>query len=43
MAGLKPTSELPEGQFYQLRVSFASSDGTMNDAVIYPLNLVAID
>ncbi|WP_252736559.1 MULTISPECIES: FG-GAP-like repeat-containing protein [unclassified Psychrosphaera] len=43
LAGLKPTSELPEGQFYQLRVSFASSDGTMNDALIYPLNLVAID
>lgn len=43
LTDLVPTAELPEGQFYQIRVSFASSDGTMNDAVIYPLNLVAPD
>lgn len=39
--GLVPTAQLPDGHFYQLRVSFASSDGSMNDATIYPLNIVA--
>lgn len=38
---LTPSSELPEGHFYQLRVSFTSSDGSMNDATIYPINIVA--
>ena len=41
--GLIPTSELPEGHFYLLRASFASSDGTMNDATIYPIEVVAAD
>ncbi len=35
-----PTSNLPEGQFYQLRVTFTSSDGTMYEDSVYPLNLV---
>ncbi|MEM9866879.1 MAG: Ig-like domain-containing protein, partial [Bacteroidota bacterium] len=35
-----PTAELPEGQFYQMRVTFTASDGNMYDDVIYPLNIV---
>jgi hypothetical protein len=38
--GLTPTSELPEGHFYLLRASFASSDGNMYDATIYPISIV---
>ena len=38
--GLAPTSELPDGHFYLLRASFASSDGNMYDATIYPINIV---
>ena len=41
LEGLTPTSELPDGHFYLLRASFASSDGSMLDATIYPLNIVA--
>ncbi|MBU2918840.1 VCBS repeat-containing protein [Psychrosphaera sp. F3M07] len=39
LADLMPTNELPQGQFYQLRASFVSSNGSMYDATIYPLNL----
>lgn len=39
--GLTPTADLPEGHFYLLRASFASSDGRMMDHNIYPLELVA--
>ncbi len=35
-----PTEQLPEGHFYLLRSSFVSSDGTMNDVNIYPINIV---
>ena len=38
---LTPSADLPEGQFYQLRVSFATSDGEMVDKVIYPIKIVA--
>ena len=38
--GLTPTAELPDGHFYQLRVSFTASDGSMHDASVYPLNIV---
>ena len=38
--GLAPTSELPDGHFYLLRASFASSDGNMYDATIYPLIII---
>lgn len=34
-----PTSELPEGHFYQLRVSFMSSDGEMYDHTIDHINI----
>lgn len=37
--GVTPSAELPEGHFYLLRASFVSSDGTMNDVNIYPLNI----
>ncbi|MEI8652856.1 FG-GAP-like repeat-containing protein [Pseudoalteromonas sp. Hal273] len=37
--GVIPSAELPEGHFYLLRASFVSSDGTMNDVNIYPLNI----
>ncbi len=39
--GLTPTADLPEGHFYLLRVSFATSAGQMIDHSIYPLELVA--
>ncbi|XPF95543.1 FG-GAP-like repeat-containing protein [Colwellia sp. RE-S-Sl-9] len=41
LKGATPTAELPEGHFYQLRVSFTSSDGKNHDALIYPVNIVA--
>lgn len=41
LEGLTPTADLPEGHFYLLRVSFATSDGRMMDHSIYPLQLVA--
>lgn len=37
--GLIPTSELPEGHFYQLRASFAASDGRVHDQGIFPLEI----
>ena len=37
---ITPTEQLPEGHFYQLRVSFTASDGKMHDSVIYPLTIV---
>ncbi|MGB5512586.1 MAG: FG-GAP-like repeat-containing protein [Woeseiaceae bacterium] len=40
LEGLTPTAELPEGHFYQLRASFASSDGSMNDATVYPIKVI---
>lgn len=40
LADLTPTNKLPEGHFYQLRVSFTTSNGEMRDAVIYPLKLI---
>jgi hypothetical protein len=40
-AGLTPTAELPEGHFYQLRVSFTASDGQNYNATIDDINLVA--
>lgn len=40
LQGLIPTKDLPEGHFYQLRVSFTASDGQTHDATIYPLNIV---
>lgn len=43
LQGLTPTKDLPEGHFYQLRVSFTSSDGQSHDATIYPLNIVEAD
>lgn len=39
--GLTPTADLPEGQFYYLRASFASSDGTVYNQGIYPISIVA--
>jgi len=41
LAGLTPSSDLPEGHFYQLRVSFATSDGRMIDKTITPLVITA--
>lgn len=38
--GVTPTAQLPEGHFYLLRASFASSNGNMYDTEIYPLNIV---
>ncbi|WP_370981072.1 FG-GAP-like repeat-containing protein [Agaribacterium sp. ZY112] len=38
--GLTPTAELPEGHFYQLRASFAGSDGKMHDVKVDNLNIV---
>jgi len=35
-----PTAELAEGRFYQLRVTFTSSDGKMYEDGLYPLNIV---
>jgi len=34
LEGLIPSAELPEGQFYQLRASFVSSNGRMYDTTI---------
>ncbi|WP_020208814.1 FG-GAP-like repeat-containing protein [Gilvimarinus chinensis] len=39
--GLTPTAELPDGHFYQLRVSFTASDGKNYNATIDEINLVA--
>lgn len=39
--GLRPTAELPDGQFYYLRASFTASDGNAYEAQIYPINLVS--
>ncbi|WP_284218178.1 CRTAC1 family protein [Agaribacter marinus] len=36
-----PTSDLPEGHFYLLRVTFTASDGNTYSKEIYPLNFVA--
>ena len=41
LKGLTPSADLPAGQFYQLRVSFVTSDGEMVDKVIYPIQIVA--
>lgn len=38
--GLTPTAQLPKGHFYLLRATFASSNGNMYDATIYPLDIV---
>ncbi len=43
LADYTPTAELPEEQFYQLRVTFTSSDGNMYEDGLYPLNIVAED
>lgn len=43
LEGLTPTADLPEGHFYQLRASFANSEGEVQEATIYPLNIVAKD
>ncbi|WP_413113618.1 FG-GAP-like repeat-containing protein [Thaumasiovibrio sp. DFM-14] len=40
LEGVIPTAELPDGHFYSLRATFTSSDGTMHDHEIYPLNFV---
>lgn len=40
LSGLTPTSDLPEGHFYQLRASFAASDGRVHDQGIYPLEII---
>lgn len=37
---LTPTAQLPEGHFYYLRASFATSDGKRHDVGIYPINIV---
>ncbi|WP_010182106.1 FG-GAP-like repeat-containing protein [Aquimarina agarilytica] len=39
LKALKPSSELPKGNFYLLNVSFVSSDGKTYDKNIYPINL----
>jgi len=36
-----PTGRLPEGHFYQLRVTFTSSDGNMYDDHILPLQIIS--
>lgn len=41
LAGLTPSAELPEGQFYYLRASFTASDGIAHSAHIYPIKIVA--
>lgn len=41
LADYIPTAELPERQFYQLRVTFTSSDGNMYQDQLYPLDLVS--
>ena len=40
LEGLTPTAQLPKGHFYLLRATFASSNGNMYDATIYPLDIV---
>ena len=40
LAGVVPTKELPKGHFYQLRVTFTSSDGNMYEDSILPLEIV---
>ncbi|KMT66968.1 FG-GAP-like repeat-containing protein [Catenovulum maritimum] len=40
LAGLTPTSELPEGHFYLLQATFVSSSGAELNSKIYPLELV---
>ncbi|MFS1438511.1 FG-GAP-like repeat-containing protein [Shewanella sp. 10N.286.48.A6] len=40
LAGLIPTSELPEGHFYLLQATFVSSSGTELSSRISPLDLV---
>jgi len=39
-AGLTPSAELPDGQFYYLRASFTASDGSVHSAEIYPINII---
>ncbi|MCM2680714.1 FG-GAP-like repeat-containing protein [Echinimonas agarilytica] len=39
--GLTPSNELPEGHFYQLRVTFANSEGQMVDAAIDDVQVIA--
>jgi len=41
LKGVTPTKDLPEGHFYQLRITFTSSDGKMYEDFILPLQIVA--
>lgn len=41
LKGLTPSDELPEGHFYLLGVSFASSNGQIYNKTIYPLKVAA--